>query len=57
MKSILHSDDLRVAQHLQLNSIRVARVIAFVYTCGVVTRMYWKKLNINQYFIYTSPTA
>jgi hypothetical protein len=49
--------NVRIGQHLQLNTIKAVRVLAFVYTLGVVSSMYWKKLNINQYFTYTSPTA
>jgi hypothetical protein len=48
--------DVVIGQHLQLSAIRVARVLAAVYAAGAVTRMYWQKLNLSQYFTYQSPT-
>jgi hypothetical protein len=48
--------DVIIGQHLQLNAIRIARVLAAVYAAGVVTRMYLQKLNLTKYFTYTSPT-
>jgi hypothetical protein len=48
--------EVRLGQHLQLNSIKTARVLVAAFVAGVIARKYWEKLNLNQYFIYQSPT-
>jgi hypothetical protein len=55
MKNILTMSEVRLGQHLQLNTIKAARVLVAVYVAGVVTRKYWQNLNLTKYFTYTTP--
>jgi hypothetical protein len=45
MKNILSMSEVRLGQHLQLNGIKAARVLAFVYTLGLVFGSYIHSLN------------
>jgi hypothetical protein len=50
------TSDVVIGQHIQLNAIRIARVLVAVYAAGVVSREYLQKLNLSQHFTYQSPT-